>query len=331
MLVPKVGVQTGRWRRMFLKLNERMLWAARGVLLWLLQRPFLRFLPFPYPSTSSTDKWLKQARKQVSAGVISKRHFKLAVAMKQFTMANLGEFIRLRGRIGLKLAFCEDPTVEGMLQALPMKGMANKIRKAVQAEAVAAAKQLASDNKREAEARTLTGPKGGLPSLRGDLVRLAALLQVTLGDKDTIEVIKEKVKPMVAILKEKPVQPTAAKSTAKAKAAKPKSHPKDASASSMSSEVRPLSVLQDQVASLTAQLEAMKALLPEQHQVPVVDLMEVDAKSEVESMTSEDYKQVQEAMLEDCYGEALRAQYGNIDLVDLTQEQIEAVWIRDLP
>ncbi|CAL1132431.1 unnamed protein product, partial [Cladocopium goreaui] len=312
------------WRRMFLKLNERMLWAARGVLLWLLQRPFLRFLPFPYPSTSSTDKWLEQARKQVSAGVISKRHFKLAVAMKQFTMANLGEFIRLRGRIGLKLAFCEDPTVEGMLQALPMKGMANKIRKAVQAEAVAAAKQLASDNKREAEARTLIGPKGGLPSLRGDLVRLAALLQVTLGDKDTIEVIKEKVKPMVAILKEKPVQPTAAKSTAKAKAAKPKSHPKDASASSMSSEVRPLSVLQDQVASLTAQLEAMKALLPEQHQVPVVDLMEVDAKSEVESMTSGDYKQVQEAMLEDCYGDALRAQYGDVDLVDLTQAQMIA-------
>ncbi|CAL1128158.1 unnamed protein product [Cladocopium goreaui] len=330
------GVGSQRWRRigqdgiielqmsMFLKLNERMLWAARGVLLWLLQRPFLRFLPFPYPSTSSTDKWLEQARKQVSAGVISKRHFKLAVAMKQFTMANLGECIHLRGRIGLKLAFCEDPTVEGMLQALPMKGMANKIRKAVQAEAVAAAKQLASDNKREAEARTLIGPKGGLPSLRGDLVRLAALLQVTLGDKDTIEVIKEKVKPMVAILKEKPVQPTAAKSTAKAKAAKPKSHPKDASASSMSSEVRPLSVLQDQVASLTAQLEAMKALLPEQHQVPVVDLMEVDAKSEVESMTSEDYKQVQEAMLEDCYGEALRAQYGNIDLVDLTQAQMIA-------
>jgi hypothetical protein len=69
----------------------------------------------------------------------------------------------------------------------------------------------------------------------------------------------------------------------------------------------------------------MKALLPEQHHVPVVDLMEVDAKSEVESMTSEDYKQVQEAMLEGCYGDALRAQYGDVDLVDLTQEQIEAV------
>jgi hypothetical protein len=30
-------------------------------------------------------------------------------------------------------------------------------------------------------------------------------------------------------------------------------------------------------------------------------------------------------MLEDCYGDALRAQYGDVDLVDLTQEQLEAV------
>ena len=323
---PRTGLQAGRWRRMLLKLNERMLWAARGVLLWAVQKPFLRFLPFPYPSTSSTDKWLEQARKQASAGVISKRHYELAVSKKLFTMTNLGECIHLRSRLGLKLAFCEDPMVEGMMQAIPMKGMANKIRKAAQAEAVAQAKQLASDNKREAEARMLIGPKGGLPPLRGDLVRLAALLQVPLGDKDTIEVIKEKVKPMVAILKEKPVQPTAAKSSAKAKAAKPKSSPKDVSASSMSTEVRPLSALQDQVASLTAQLEAVQNKLAAVTNKPsVVDLMEVDIKSEVESIDSEEYRQAQEAMLEDCYGEALRAQYGEIDLVDLTAEQVESV------
>ena len=311
---------------MLLKLNERMLWAARGVLLWAVQKPFLRFLPFPYPPTSSTDKWQEQALKQVSAGVLSKRHYKLAVSKKLFTMANLGECIHLRGRLGLKVAFCEDPMLDGMMQAIPMKGMANKIRRAAQAEAVAEAKQLASDNKREAEARMLIGPKGGLPTLRGDLVRLAALLHVPLGEKGTIDVIKEKVKPMVAILKEEPVQPTAAKSSAKAKAAKPKSLPKEGNASSMSAEVRSLSALQDQVASLTAQLEEMKNQLAVQRSNPaVVDLMEVDIKSEAGSIDCSEYQKAQEAMLQDCYGESLRAQYGDVDLVDLTAEQIESV------
>ena len=249
--------------------------------------------------------------------MLSKCHYKLAVSKKLFTMANLGECIHLRGRLGLKVAFCEGPMLDGMMQAIPMKGMANKIRRAAQAEAVAEAKQLASDNKREAEARMLIGPKGGLPTLRGDLVRLAALLHVPLGDKDTIDVIKEKVKPMVAILKEKPVQPTAAKS---------KSLPKEGNASSMSAEVRPLSALQDQVASLTAQLEEMKNQLAVQRSNPaVVDLMEVDIKSEADSIDSSEYRKALEAMLQDCYGESLRAQYGNVDLVDLTAEQIESV------
>ena len=77
---------------------------------------------------------------------------------------------------------------------------------------------------------------------------------------------------------------------------------------------------------MTAQLEAVQNKLAAVKNKPfVVDLMEVDIKSEVESIDSEEYRQAQEAMLEDCYGEALRAQYGEIDLVDLTAEQVESV------
>ena len=41
------------------------MWAAKGVLLWLLQRPYLRWLPLPYPATSSVEKWLCHAQSMV--------------------------------------------------------------------------------------------------------------------------------------------------------------------------------------------------------------------------------------------------------------------------
>ena len=49
----KDRLQPQRWRRMVMWLKERAMWAAKGVLLWLLQRPYLRWLPLPYPATAS--------------------------------------------------------------------------------------------------------------------------------------------------------------------------------------------------------------------------------------------------------------------------------------
>lgn len=97
-----------------------------------------------------------------------------------------------------------------------MKGMTKGLKKAAQAEALEAAKQAGSTEKREQEARTLIGPKGCLPTLRRHLLKLAALLRVDIAEKDTVDTIKEKAKPMVNLLKEKPVPKlTAVKSAAK--------------------------------------------------------------------------------------------------------------------
>ena len=50
-------------------------------------------------------------------------------------------------------------------------------------------------------ARELIGPRGGLPTLRRDLVRLAALLNVPIQEKATVEEIKAAVRPMVQTMK----------------------------------------------------------------------------------------------------------------------------------
>ena len=218
----------GKWRRMIIRLRERAIWAAKGLCLWLLQRPYLRFLPVPYPSTPSIDKWKHQAREQVTAGTLPRRYLDFANRNGRFTMQNMGECIHLRSRLGLMTAFCEDPHLQGMVAALPVKGLASKIQKQVKEEAMASASRAEAEGSREAEPRSMIGPKGGLPSLRGDLVRLAALLHVPLEDKDTIAQIKEKVKPMVAVLKEKPVVPVA---KSKVRGARPKSSPSKAASS----------------------------------------------------------------------------------------------------
>ena len=169
-------------------------------------------------------------------------------------MASLGERVHLRNRLGLQVAFCEDPLLEGMLEGVAMKGMTKGLKKAAQAEALEAAKQAGSTEKREQEARTLIGPKGGLPTLRRDLLKLAALLRVDIAE-DTVDTIKEKVKPMVNLLKEKPVPKlTAVKSAAEPRGAQPKSSAKEASASSLSADVRPIS-------NLTEQHEALKEIV----------------------------------------------------------------------
>jgi len=179
--------------------------------LWLVQRPSLRWLPLPYPSVATPEAWLEQAQKQAKDKVQSFRHVDKAWRQGKFNLKNLGDCAHLRQRLGLRVSFIEDPLVEGMVMGMAAKGLNTKIRKAVQEEAQAQAKKLSSDARREEEARTLIGPRGGLPSLRSDLIRLAALLHVPIEDSDTVEKLKEKVKPMIAILKEKSPPLTAVK------------------------------------------------------------------------------------------------------------------------
>ena len=314
----------GKWRRMIIRLRERAIWAAKGLCLWLLQRPYLRFLPLPYPSTPSIEKWKHQAREQVTAGTLPRRYLDFANRNGRFTMQNMGECIHLRSRLGLMTAFCEDPHLQGMVAALPVKGLASKIQKQVKEEAMASASRAEAEGSREAEARSMIGPKGGLPSLRGDLVRLAALLHVPLEDKDTIAQVKEKVKPMVAVLKEKPVVPVA---KSKMRGARPKSSPSKAASSNppltmqnlADQQLRMGTVLETMSKELTTlrQQTGRRAALHDQQ-------MEVDDKASEGTYTSEELRAAAESM-EDVYAEQLAAVYGEEEVEFLTNEQIAIV------
>ena len=83
----------------------------------------------------------------------------------------------------LRTAFLEDPLVEGMLAAKKAKGAS--VRAAVMQEKKNEAKADAERLGREEAVRTMLGPWGGLPTLKADLLKLAALLRVEIGDKDT--------------------------------------------------------------------------------------------------------------------------------------------------
>ena len=323
-----VRKQVGRWRRFVMRLKERALWAARGVLLWVLQKPFLRWLPLPYPATASVEKWITQCKSQVQGKAFPARHFQKALAQNLFTMANLGECVHLRNRLGLQTAFCEDPMLDGMLEGMALKGLSKRLKNAAQAEALEAAQKAGSSAKREQEARTLIGPKGGLPTLRRDLLKLAALLHVEVDEKDTVDNIKTKVRPMVEILKSKPQPPVAVKSAAKPKGAIPKSAARDASASSMSAESRPLTQITDRQAEMWDQMQRMAQELQQLRDmvpsgaVPIsVDLTAMDVKSEPMEMelTEEEMRHAQEA----CAEERLARKYGTSDRQQLEMEGIE--------
>ncbi|CAK9000166.1 unnamed protein product [Durusdinium trenchii] len=80
-------------------------------------RPYLRYLPLPYPSTASVERWEAQGRVLCMDKVMAKRHFDKAVKSNGFNYENLREMIHLRNRLGLEVAFCEDPVVHGFKMA----------------------------------------------------------------------------------------------------------------------------------------------------------------------------------------------------------------------
>lgn len=63
-----------------------------------------------------------------------------------------------------------------------------------------ARKELEKGNQEEM-VRQLVGPRGGLPSLKADLVRLATLLHVQVDPKDTVDQLKKKVKGPLGAMK----------------------------------------------------------------------------------------------------------------------------------
>ena len=177
---------------MALRALGRYDWSREGLRLWLIKQPGLRWLPF-YPSVSSVQQWRLQAAAMVEQKVMPARW----VTKADFTAGNLSSLTWFRSRVGLRFAFLEDPIVTGMLAAKPQPGRQGRLKLAAMKEEAA---QEAEKGNREQVARSLLGPRGGLPTLKGDLVKLAALLHVQLEDKDTIATIKGKLKGTVAAL-----------------------------------------------------------------------------------------------------------------------------------
>ena len=84
--------------------------------------------------------------------------------------------------------------VQGMLAARPRPGR-RQLRAAAIGEEMAA---LTSVRERMMASRALIGPKGGLPTFKGDLLKLAALLHVKVDDKATIKDLRTKLGPAAA-------------------------------------------------------------------------------------------------------------------------------------
>ncbi|CAK9109162.1 unnamed protein product [Durusdinium trenchii] len=171
-----------RWRRFILRMLDRAFWHARSLLLWLAPRSHLRYLPFPYPAISSVTDWKLQAQTMVDNHSMSRRHHYYATNRNLYTDMILQTFLLTR----------------------QMKGHGQRVKQAALDEARERARQETAVQDREILARQMIGPRGGLPPLRADLVRLALLLNVEVDAKDTIANLQKKIRPIVDILKQKP-------------------------------------------------------------------------------------------------------------------------------
>ena len=156
------------------------------------------------------------------------------------------------------MAFLEDPLMEGMLLARDSKKISARLRAEASEEAKKEAQQAMAKGEQEEMVRSLLGPRGGLPHLRGDLVRLAHLLHLEVGAKDTIDMLKEKIRPMLAIMSMKaPTQQSPTKSPTKSEPAKTAvGQPSVAPGSDLSMSDLKATVTQEQLANLMIDQES---------------------------------------------------------------------------
>ena len=126
---------------------------SMGLLLWLLQRPALRWVPVPYPSVSSVELWKAHTDNMVINGSLAKRHLTRAKQVGAFNDAT-----HLRNRLGFEMAFMEDPLLAGMLAARSARGVSHRIRAIALQEATAEAKKSKDSGRQQAAVRELVGP-----------------------------------------------------------------------------------------------------------------------------------------------------------------------------
>ncbi|CAK9107883.1 unnamed protein product, partial [Durusdinium trenchii] len=338
-----------RWTRMVARLAARQAWHLWGVFLWLVRRPSMRFVPLPYPSVSTVKQWRLQGKTQEENGIVPKGTFQKAELWQAWTVSNMSDCIWLRNRMGIRYAFLEDPILMGMLAAKSAKGLTARVKKESIAEAVEKAHQSQMQGTADQEARAMIGPRGGLPTLRSDLLRLAALLHVHIGEKDTVPVIKEKLKPMVEALKGRTpaADSRASSSTAQPPPVRPTSAPVQKPAAKpppraiqsftpqpceVLHQTRSMAALEQLLKQVSAAVEQIKdqpysmqtqGTMPQQYsleQASDVSMNDLDAEAQRQLM--EDAALSMEAV----YEEKLEAQYGEWGMLELTPEQKERAW-----
>ena len=179
-----------RWSRLFNRLRDRRQWHDHGIWFWLLQRPGIRFLPCPYPNVKSCGDWAVQVESMKAQKVWPKAH--LDRALKLMTPSGLAECLFLRDRVGFHMAYLEDPMVGSILLIKHMKGQKAAIQREALKQTKMEAQRVAQTQEKEEAIRSLVGPRGGLPTLKKDLVSLATLLHQPVGEKDTVEHLKRR-------------------------------------------------------------------------------------------------------------------------------------------
>ena len=251
-----------RWRRFVLRLVDRVIWHWHGLLLWLVQRPFLRYLPYPYPAVATVKDWLLQAEAMTHGSALSSRHLLRGQANGAFTAANLVAMSRFRDRVGWQAAFLEDGVMQGLLLARGRRGQSQRIKAAAIQEAQERMNLELAERDRLQAARALVGPRGGLPALKDDLTRLALLLHLPVNPKDTVAQLQERIKPSIEMLKNVTPAKAAPQATPKAKSS---ATPQASSpGSTESSWLKPSTVADEQMAQLTALSQKLQQQVKDQ-------------------------------------------------------------------
>ena len=169
--------------------------------LWLLQRSYLRFLPCPYPSIASVEDWKFQAKTMADQLVMVPDHWRRARDMDLFTSQNLLEMSRFRDRVGWKFAFMEDSILSGLMAVKATRGVSTKLKTAALAEARMSVEKEKKQGQQMEAARELIGPRGGLPTLKTDLIKLALLCDVEVKESDTVPMLQARIRPVVATIR----------------------------------------------------------------------------------------------------------------------------------
>jgi len=147
-----------KWSRMFQRLAAKARWHFFGILLWLVQRPQLRCFPTPWPSTSNPAAYHLQPGHPTASPQV------------------FAELIRLRDRMGTSLAFLGTSVAVAIEITKPVKHV---LEKAKLAAAIEDAKGIDLSNPRKSAQSLGIGPRGGMPSTKAELMKVAAALHLS--------------------------------------------------------------------------------------------------------------------------------------------------------